>query len=102
MRPTLGSVASDGVFRGTRSFDGVGAMARTPLDLSHLVETIFTASARAKLPVDGFAGALKGKWEGLRVGIAESTWESGDKDKWLVPRVVRSSLSLLWRILNML
>lgn len=91
MRPTLGSVSSDGVFRGTRSFDGVGAMARTPLDLSHLVETILTPSARTKVPDDGFTSALKGSWEGLRVGIAESTWESGNKEKWESRYVVSTS-----------
>jgi len=97
MRPTLGSVASEGVFRCTKSLDGIGAMARTPLDLSLLVETIMTPSARARLPVDGFAGALKGSWEGLRVGVADPTWESGNEEKWKSAHVVSiPSTTLAW------
>ena len=69
-------------------------MARTPLDLSHLVETILTPSARAKVPSVGFAGVLKGSWEGLRVGFADSIWECGNKDKWESRHVVR--FSKLW------
>ncbi|KAG0649654.1 Glutamyl-tRNA(Gln) amidotransferase subunit A [Hyphodiscus hymeniophilus] len=82
IRPTLRTISSDGVFRCTKSFDGVGAMARAPLDLSHVIETILAPEARAKLPVDAFAGSLMGSWEGLRVGIADSTWGGEEKAKW--------------------
>lgn len=72
----------DGVYRTTKSFDGVGAMAKTPLDLAYSVESILTPEVRAKLPVDDFNIALQSKWEDLRVGIAEPTWGSHNFEKW--------------------
>jgi len=83
IRPTLGTVSAEGVFRISRSFDGVGAMARTPGDLAVLVECILKPEVREKLGKEGFRGELIGKkgWEGLRVGLLDSTW-SGRKEKW--------------------
>jgi hypothetical protein len=75
-------VDNDGVYRTTKSFDGVGAMAKTPLDLLHLVECILTPGAKEELLAGGCEGALDCGWEGLRVGIAESTWGSPNLEKW--------------------
>ena len=91
MRPTLGTVSADGAYCTTKSFDGVGAMAKTPFDLSHLVGSILSPEARARLPVDGFKGALNASWEELRVRIADATWGSPNVEKWGSGRVVSSS-----------
>ncbi len=40
MRPSLGTVSTEGLYRISRSFDGVRAMAKTPYDLAFLVESI--------------------------------------------------------------
>lgn len=85
MRPTLGSVAAKGCFRISRSFDGIGAMAKTPEDLAPLIEAILTPEAKAKVPEGGFKSVMKQTWEGMRIGFVESTWGRADaagKSKW--------------------
>jgi amidase len=71
MRPSLGSVSAKGCFRISRSFDGVGAMAKTPGDLGPLIEAILTIEAKGKVPDGGFGAVMKGGsgWEGMRVGF---------------------------------
>ena len=88
MKPTNGTVSSIGVFRISRSFDGIGAMAKTPADLAVLIESILIPEAREKLPADGYKSTLMRGWEGLRVGMVESTWGTGWKDKWSSEPVV--------------
>ncbi len=91
MRPTLGTVSAKGVYRISKSYDGVGAMARTPHDLALLVESILTPEATAKLPNGSFGEAMTKSWQGLKIGLVESTWGlSGKeaKEKWTSDRVV--------------
>jgi amidase len=97
MRPSLGSVSAKGCFRISRSFDGVGAMAKTPGDLGPLIEAILTPEAKRKAPEGGFGAAMKGAsgWEGMRVGFVESMWGGGDEGKWGGDLVV-SVLSESW------
>jgi amidase len=95
LRPAHGSVSADGVFRISRSFDAIGAMARTPHDLSLLTESILTPAARAKLPENGYKDTLTGSWEGLKVGILPSTWGGegpNHKSKWGASPVVCVSI----------
>ncbi len=65
LRPALGYVSTEGFFRISRSFDAIGAMAKTPYDLSLLTESILTPAARANLPENGYKDSLTGGWEGL-------------------------------------
>lgn len=69
MRPTLGIVSSRGVFRISKTYDGIGAMARTPLDLSLLVESILTPSMSRT-----FGKFLTKIWAGLRIGVVDPTY----------------------------
>lgn len=92
--PTLGTVSTNGVFRISRSFDGIGAMAKTAADLAILVESLLRPDVREKLTETSFESATEKGWEGLRVGITESTWGVGNKEKWNVPAVVSSSSPL--------
>jgi amidase len=88
MRPTLGSVSPKGVFRISKSYDGIGAMARTPLDLSLLVEGILSPGFGKS-----FGGFLTKSWEGLRVGVVESTYgvsSEENKVKWTSEPIVCS------------
>lgn len=48
MKPTNGTTSASRVFRISRSFDGVGAMAKTPADLALLVESILTPEQRVQ------------------------------------------------------
>jgi amidase len=72
IRPALGTVSAK--FRITRSFDGVGGMAKTLNDLAVLTENILAPKTRGNLQSGGFKGVMTGKWDGLRIGIAESAW----------------------------
>jgi amidase len=74
MRPTHGSVSATGVFRISQSFDAIGAIAKTPHDLSILIESILTPEVRGEIPENGFEQSMTRSWEGLRVGILPSTW----------------------------
>jgi amidase len=82
MKPTWGSVSTAGAFRISRSFDGIGGMAKTPADLASLIETILLPEARAKVPADGYESFMTGNWEGLRIGVVESTWGGANVEKW--------------------
>lgn len=88
IRPTLGTVSANGVFRITRSFDGIGCMAKTPSDLAALTESILAPEARGNLQSGGFKSVMTGKWDVLRIGIAESEWGTGSTGKWNSPLVV--------------
>lgn len=95
MRPTLGSVSAKGVFRISKTYDGVGAMARNPHDLSLIVEAILTAD---HVPMAGFGKYMTKSWEGLRISLVESTWglsSQENKDKWTSDSVVSSVCSWL-------
>jgi amidase len=82
MKTTWGSVSTAGAFRISRSFDGIGGMAKTPADLASLIETILLPEARAKIPADGYGSFMTGSWEGLGIGVVESTWGGADVEKW--------------------
>ena len=88
MRPTLGSVSAKGCFRISRSFDGIGAMAKTPSDLALLVEAILTPQAKKKIPEGSFETVMKRSWDGMRIGFVESTWGGGMEGKWATDPVV--------------
>jgi len=75
MKPTVGLVSMAGVIPVSKSFDSVGAMARSPADLAALTEIILDESARSKLPKDGYDSFLTGKWDGLHIGfLDEKVW----------------------------
>ena len=92
MRPSLGSVSTGGCFRISRSFDGIGAMAKTPHDLVPLIEAILTPEALTRIPEGGFASVMKGSWDGMRIGFVETLWGGADEartQKWRRDLVVR-------------
>jgi len=85
IRPTHGFVSTKGVFRISISYDGIGAMAKTPEDLAVLTEVILLPEFRAKLPKYGYKGSMLGKWEGLKVGVLDLGWsgpDEGHRKKW--------------------
>ena len=82
MLPTLGTVSATGAFRISRSFDGIGGMARTPADLASLIEIILLPRARRSIWGGGYESVMNGSWDGMKVGVVESTWGGGKPDKW--------------------
>lgn len=76
----------DGIFKLSRSFDGIGPIARDPYDLASLTEVLIGSEQ----PVS-YTDAMKQGFEGLSVGVVKSTWgvyESMVKGKWDLPAVV--------------
>lgn len=87
MRYTLGSVSAKACFRISRSFDGIGAMAKTK-DLAPLIEAILTPESKLKIPEGGFESVMQRSWEGMWIGFVESTCgvageeDNPGKQKW--------------------
>lgn len=89
--PTIGQdgfVSAQGVFRISKSFDGIGGMALSPEDLANLIETILTPDARLKLPVDGYKSFMTGSWQGLKIGFIDLPWADTNMKKWGAADVV--------------
>lgn len=76
MKITPGSVADDGVFKLSESFDGIGVMARDPTDLAALTEVLLTLEASRQAAQGGgyYSAASENGWKGLRIGVVGSTW----------------------------
>lgn len=89
MLPTLTTVAAQGAFRISRSFDGIGGIARNPADLATLIHAMLLPEARKPLFESGRSSSMSGSWTGMKVGIVESTWGGGNPEKWASEPVVR-------------
>jgi amidase len=76
LRP--GSVPIDGIFTLSESFDGIGVIARTPMDCAALAgvlmdnEDLTTGSSEAS------------SWAGMRIGVVANDWGlyPASKEKW--------------------
>jgi amidase len=92
--PTLTSVTDEGAFRISRSFDGIGGMAKTPSDLAAMTEAILLPRLRKTLLEGrgGYNSVMSGSWDGMKVGVVQSTWGGGNPDKWASELVVGSSI----------
>jgi amidase len=75
---TLGSVPTDGMFKLSHCFDGVGPMARDPEDLAALMTAIMKEEC-VPAPADGgFAKAMEKGFEALRIGVMDVEWGTGE------------------------
>jgi amidase len=92
MLPTLTTVSTDGAFRISRSFDGIGGMAKTPADLASLTETILLPQTRRTLSEGSYRTVMNGSWDGMKVGVVENTWGGADPGKWATEPVVSRSV----------
>ena len=93
MLPTLTTVAVDGSFRISRSFDGIGGIAKSVVDLAALTETILLPQAKENLLGGGYKSVMSGSWDGMKIGVVESTWGGGNPEKWASGLVVGSSVT---------
>lgn len=60
-------------------------MAKTPRDLALLVKSIVLPEVNGRMfgaDGEGFERVMRRSWEGVRVGIVESTWGGSDVGKW--------------------
>ncbi|KAH8178581.1 amidase domain-containing protein [Sarocladium implicatum] len=91
MKIGRGKVSTDGVFRLSRDFDGIGVMARTPADLAVLAEAVMMPKALAHLAGGLIARVDDANALDLRIGVVPHTWgmpEDTIKRKWGLPQVV--------------
>ncbi|KAI1420240.1 amidase signature enzyme [Xylaria sp. FL1777] len=84
MKLTPGSASTEGVFKLSNTFDGLGVLGRTPKDLALLTEIIFNKDRRDILGPKTLASALENPaWGELGIGIVASTWGiPHTMDKW--------------------
>lgn len=80
--PTLGNVTAQGAFRISRTFDGIGGIAKTSDDLATLTEALLLPEARNVLFKKGRASVMTRSWVGMKVGVVESTWGAANPEKW--------------------
>lgn len=92
MLPTLTTVSTEGAFRISRSFDGIGGIAKTSADLATLTEAILLPETRKSLLKGGYSSVMSGSWLGLKVGVVESTWGGANPEKWASELVVSISV----------
>ena len=71
LRPTVGNVSMNGVCGISKTFDGVGAMAKSSHDLALLCEAILTPAARENIPQADFISAMSGTWENISIGFLD-------------------------------
>ncbi|RWA09269.1 hypothetical protein EKO27_g5841 [Xylaria grammica] len=75
MKLTPGSAPTEGVFKLSNSFDGLGVLGRTPKDLALLTQIIFDKDRRELFGPQTLASVLDGSsWRDLSIGIVEPTW----------------------------
>jgi aspartyl-tRNA(Asn)/glutamyl-tRNA(Gln) amidotransferase subunit A len=75
LKPTFGRVPRDGVFGVSWTLDHTGPMARSVLDLAHLLSVMAGASGNdqrsSTRPVPDYPAALTARLDGIRVGVPE-------------------------------
>ncbi|KAI0968988.1 amidase signature enzyme [Xylaria arbuscula] len=81
---TPGSVSTEGVFKLSNTFDGLGVLGRTPKDLALLTDIIFNKERRDLLGPKSLASGLGDlAWEELGIGMVAPTWGVAHAlDKW--------------------
>ncbi|KAL6816709.1 amidase signature domain-containing protein [Trichoderma sp. SZMC 28015] len=73
MKPTIGTVSMDGVIPVSKSLDSVGAMARSPADLSMVIEMLQETGPNHN---EKLSQLMTQKWAGLRIGfVDEKIWK---------------------------
>lgn len=95
MKLGRGIASTDGVFRLSKDFDGIGVMARTPRDLAVLAEAVMTPDALARFPHGLLSFVDDGRAKSLTVGVLPVSWGLQNdvlKEKWNHPAVVRLAI----------
>ncbi|KAL2206406.1 amidase-like protein [Sarocladium strictum] len=82
---------TEGVFKLSTPFDGLGVLARTPVDVAVLAEAIMTSEALAQFPysLSSFVSTKASKK--LNIGLVPIKWgmpKESVEDRWDLPQVV--------------
>ncbi|KAL7951871.1 putative amidase [Trichoderma barbatum] len=81
LKPTIGIVSGDGVFKLTNAFDSLGGMAITAQDLAALTEIIFLTVPSSPLAGKSLTMEFTGSLNGLRLGFV-------DVNDWMIPQTM--------------
>ncbi|KAK0644982.1 putative amidase [Lasiodiplodia hormozganensis] len=80
LKPTVGEVPTDGVLALSRSFDAVGAAAKSAADLTFLMDALMQPLPREleSTPLRYRLFQVRSQWNGLRVGFVDpAIWKVG-------------------------
>ena len=72
IRPTMGLVSQNGIGPVSKLFDTAGPMAKSVIDLAHLLDVLVDPLAKESSGSSGlYADVLPGKWSQLRVCVLD-------------------------------
>ncbi|KAL7788771.1 putative amidase [Trichoderma afarasin] len=81
LKPTIGMVSGDGVFKLTNAFDSLGGMAKTAQDLAALTEILFLTVPSSPLAGKSLTTEFTSSLDGLRLGFV-------DVNEWILPPTI--------------
>lgn len=82
---------TQGVFKLSRPFDGLGVLARTPADVAGLTEAVMTPEALAQFPQRLSSVVSADRSTELRIGLVPIKWgmqKESVEGRWDLPQVV--------------
>ncbi len=91
LKPTYGSIPSEGVFKLSVTYDTIGAMARDPEDLANLIDILSSPKQPISRIFKDDSWDTLSTWKSLAIGIVDINWGLGPdsiKGKWDLPDVV--------------
>lgn len=68
MKPTIGLVSQKGIIPVCPYCDTAGPMATSVLDFANTLQAIVDPKLLNKVPKGGYAAAVTGSWDGIRIG----------------------------------
>ncbi|SLM36569.1 Amidase signature domain [Lasallia pustulata] len=78
MKPTIGLVSQEGIIPVCPFCDTAGPMTTSVLDFANTLQAIVDPKMVAKVPKGGYAAAVTGSWDGIRVGAL-------NPEQWRIP-----------------
>lgn len=78
MKPTIGLVSQEGIVPVCPYCDTAGPMATSVLDFANTLQAIVDPKLVAKVPKGGYAAAVTGSWDSIRVGAL-------NPEEWQIP-----------------
>lgn len=76
MKPTIGLVSQEGIVPVCPYCDTAGPMTTSVLDFANTLQAIVNPELLAKVPKGGYAAAVTGSWDGIRVGaLNREEWQ---------------------------
>jgi amidase len=79
IKPTVGLVSQAGILPVSPLYDSAGPMTKNTRDLADLLDILHDPS-KTKVPDGGYAAAVTGKWDSIRIGVLDlERWLHGER-----------------------